>query len=83
MVIALDLTGSLNGTIYLAGFPKYNADKKEIYFDELDYALDTKSKLIRSANWLAQGLILRKYRKAVAILSNLILKKQKKPCLTT
>lgn len=43
MVIALDLIGSLNGTIYLAGFPKYNAEKKEIYFDELDYALDTKT----------------------------------------
>lgn len=60
MVIALDLSGSLNGTIYLAGFPKYNAEKKEIYFDELDYALDTKNKLMRTANWLAQGIILRK-----------------------
>lgn len=60
MVIALDLTGSLNGTIYLAGFPKYNPEKKEIYFDELNYALDTKSKLMRTANWLAQGIILRK-----------------------
>ncbi|HJR99446.1 MAG TPA: DUF4403 family protein [Flavobacterium sp.] len=60
MVIALDLTGSLNGTIYLAGFPKYNPEKKEIYFDELDYALDTKNKLMRTANWLAQGIILKK-----------------------
>lgn len=60
MVIALDLTGSLNGTIYLAGFPKYDAEKKEIYFDELDYVLDTKSTLMRTANWLAQGLILKK-----------------------
>lgn len=60
MVIALDLTGSLNGTIYLTGFPKYDAEKKEIYFNELDYVLDTKSKLMRTANWLAQGLILKK-----------------------
>ncbi|MEO8253205.1 MAG: DUF4403 family protein [Flavobacterium sp.] len=60
MVIALDLIGSLNGTIYLTGFPKYNSEKKEIYFDELNYVLDTKSKLMRTANWLAQGLILRK-----------------------
>lgn len=60
MVIALDLTGSLNGTIYLTGFPKYNPEKKEIYFDELDYVLDTKNKLLRTANWLAQGLILKK-----------------------
>lgn len=60
MVIALALTGSINGTVYLAGFPKYSADKKEIYFDGLDYVLDTKNKLMRTANWLAQGIILRK-----------------------
>lgn len=60
MVIALDLLGSLNGTIYLAGFPQYNAETKEIFFDQLDYALETKSTLMRTANWLAQGMILRK-----------------------
>lgn len=60
MVIALDLLGSVNGTIYLNGFPQYNDLTKEIYFDKLDYVLDTKSKLMRTANWLAQGLVLRK-----------------------
>jgi hypothetical protein len=60
MVIALDLTGSVNGTIYLTGFPQYNDQTKEIYFDKLDYALDTKSALMRTANWLAQGYILKK-----------------------
>jgi hypothetical protein len=60
MVIALDLLGSVNGTIYLAGFPQYNDKTKEIFFDQLDYALDTKNKLMRTANWFAQGLILKK-----------------------
>lgn len=60
MVIALDLSGSLNGTVYLTGFPQYNEATKEIYFDKLDYAIDTKSKLIRTANWLASGMILKK-----------------------
>ena len=60
MVIALDLIGSVNGTIYLNGFPQYDASTKEIYFDKLDYVLDTKNKLMRTANWLAQGLVLRK-----------------------
>lgn len=60
MVIALDVLGSVNGTIYLNGFPQYNPQTKEIYFDKLDYVLDTKSKLQRTANWLAQGFILRK-----------------------
>ena len=64
MVIALEVSGSINGTIYLAGFPKYNADKKEIYFDGLDYVLDTKNKLMRTANWLAQGIILRKIQES-------------------
>ncbi|WP_073412606.1 DUF4403 family protein [Flavobacterium defluvii] len=60
MVIALDVLGSINGTLYLNGFPQYNPQTKEIYFDKLDYVLDTKSKLMRTANWLAQGYILKK-----------------------
>ena len=64
MVIALDLLGTVNGTIYLTGFPQYNEQTKEVYFDKLDYALDTKNKLMRTANWLAQGLVLRKIQES-------------------
>ena len=60
MVIGLDVLGSLNGTVYLTGIPKYNETTKEIYFDQMDYALDTKNKLLQTANWLAQGYILNK-----------------------
>lgn len=60
MIIALDLLGSVNRTIYLSGFPKYNEQTKEIYFDQLSYVLDTKNKLMRTANWLAEGIILKK-----------------------
>ncbi len=60
MVIALDLIGNLNGTVYLTGVPEYKEETKEIYFDKLDYVLDTKSKLVRTANWLASGYILKK-----------------------
>ena len=60
IIIALELLGSLNGTIYLAGFPQYNDSTKEIYFDQLDYALQTKSTLAKTANWLAGGYILKK-----------------------
>jgi hypothetical protein len=62
IVIALDLLGTVNGKIYLTGFPQYDDKTKEIYFDELDYVLDTKNKLMRTADWLAQGLILRKIK---------------------
>jgi uncharacterized protein DUF4403 len=64
MVIALDLLGSVTGTIYLAGFPQYNENTKEIFFDQLDYAIDTKSKLIRAATWLASGYILKKIQES-------------------
>ncbi|HEU0136282.1 MAG TPA: DUF4403 family protein [Flavobacterium sp.] len=64
MVIALDLTGSINGTIYLTGYPQYNQQTKEIFFDQLDYAVDTKSKLMRTANWLASGYILNKIQQS-------------------
>lgn len=60
MVIALEVMGSVSGTIYLSGFPQYNDESREIYFDELEYILDTKDKLMRTANWLAQGVVLRK-----------------------
>src|SRR5690606_10043564 len=60
MIIALDLTGSVNGTVYLSGYPSYNNTTKEIYFDKIDYVLDTKSVLMKTANWLAEGIVLRK-----------------------
>lgn len=64
MIIALDVLGNLNGKIYLAGIPEYNDQTKEIYFDRLDYVLDTKSKLMKTANWLAQGYVLRKFQES-------------------
>lgn len=60
IVIALDVSGSINGTIYLIGIPNYNSITKEIYFDQLEYVLNTKNILLKSANWLMQGTILSK-----------------------
>ncbi|MFV8341744.1 DUF4403 family protein [Flavobacterium sp. XS2P39] len=64
MIIALDVLGSVDGTIYLTGFPQYSDKTKEVFFDKLEYALDTKNKLMRTANWLAQGLILKKIQQS-------------------
>ena len=60
IIIALDITGSMNGTIYLSGIPNYNSITKEIYFDQMDYVLNTKGVLTKTANWLLQGVILKK-----------------------
>lgn len=64
IIIALSLSGSLNGNIYLSGYPNFNALSKEIYFDELNYVLDTKNVLLKSANWLLQGTILNKIKES-------------------
>ncbi|WP_339835516.1 DUF4403 family protein [uncultured Flavobacterium sp.] len=64
IIIALELSGSLNGTIYLSGYPNYNSLTKEIYFDELNYVLNTKSVLLKSANWFLQGTILNKIKES-------------------
>jgi len=64
MIIALDMIGSINGTIYLSGFPNYNAVTKEIYFDQMDYVLNTKGVLTKTANWLLSGMILRKIQES-------------------
>jgi hypothetical protein len=64
MVLALDVLGTINGTIYLTGLPQYNDQTKELYFDKMEYVLDTKNKLIKTANWLVQGLVLRKIQES-------------------
>jgi hypothetical protein len=60
IIIALDISGSINGSVYLSGIPNYNSVTKEIYFDQMDYVLNSKGILTRTANWLLQGVILRK-----------------------
>ncbi|MCC7331103.1 MAG: DUF4403 family protein [Flavobacteriales bacterium] len=64
IVIALELAGSINGTVYLVGVPKFDNATKEIYFDQLEYVLDTKNKLLKSANWLLSGIVLKKINSA-------------------
>lgn len=64
MIIALAVLGSVEGTLYLSGIPQYSEATKEIYFDQLDFVLDTKSTLIRTASWLAQGYILKKFEES-------------------
>lgn len=60
LIIALNMSGTINGTIYLSGTPKYNNQTQEIYFENLDYVLDTKNVLHKSGSWLLNRMILRK-----------------------
>lgn len=82
MVIALELSGSVNGTIYLTGYPQYNETTKEIYFDQLHYVLDTKNKLVKSANWLLSGVVLKKIQESCRYSIQPNLEEGKKQLLT-
>lgn len=60
MIVAAGMTGSVNGTFYLVGVPVYNAAKKEVILDQVDFVLDSKNKLAKAADWLAHGTIVKK-----------------------
>ena len=62
MIVALDMTGSVAGKFYLAGIPSYDTSKQEVYFDKLDFVLDSKNKLISLGDWFAHGLIAKKIK---------------------
>jgi len=64
LIVALSMTGSVNGDFYLSGTPKYNAEKKEIYLDGVDFVLDSKNKLLKAGDWLAHGLIAQKIQQS-------------------
>ncbi|TAF47314.1 MAG: DUF4403 family protein [Sphingobacteriales bacterium] len=60
MIVALNLSGSVNGDFYLTGVPAYDVTTKEIYLDQVDFVLDSKSRLLKIGDWLAHGLIVNK-----------------------
>jgi len=52
MIVGTTLTGSFNGTIYLSGKPYYDSITSSIKLNEVDFDLETKNALIKTANWL-------------------------------
>jgi hypothetical protein len=60
MIVAVNMSGSVNGDFYLTGVPAYDAVKKEIYLDQVDYVLDSKNKILKAGSWLAHGILVNK-----------------------
>lgn len=52
MVIQLRFSGSFQGLVNFFGKPSYNADTKSIEMKEMDYDLQTKNVLLKTAKWL-------------------------------
>nr|WP_295921088.1 DUF4403 family protein [uncultured Dyadobacter sp.] len=55
LVIKAGLKGGINGDIYLKGTPYYDPATQQLSLKGLDYDLDTKNSIIRTAGWLLQG----------------------------
>ncbi len=55
VVIEVGLTGSLHGMIYLTGTPYYEEKSRTIRMKDMDFHLDTRNKLLKSADWLLHG----------------------------
>jgi hypothetical protein len=64
MIIQLGMKGSINGTFYLAGIPNYDSTNQEVYFDQLDFILDSRNKLLKIGDWFAHGIIAKKIKQS-------------------
>lgn len=58
----VSFSGNKKGTIYLNGTPTFNDTTKEITFPDLNFDLETKNKLLKTAKWLFDDLITTKIR---------------------
>lgn len=65
LVVNAKLSGSFNGNIYFIGKPEYNPLKNQIEVKDLDFHIDTRSFLMRSAAWLFSGTIKNQMKKAM------------------
>jgi Domain of unknown function (DUF4403) len=60
VVVNVRLNGSFNGQIYFIGRPEFNPKKNQIEVKDLDFQVDTRNFLMRSASWIFQGTIKKK-----------------------
>lgn len=65
LVVNTKLSGTFNGNIYFIGRPEYNPQKNQIEVKDLDFHIDTRSFLLRSAAWLFSGAIKNQMKKAM------------------
>jgi hypothetical protein len=45
-------SGRVRGTFYLSGVPAFDPEKEELYFENLDYDIQSKNLLLKSSQWL-------------------------------
>lgn len=57
MIIATDVTGNINGKLYFSGLPVYRSNDSSIILKDLQFSVQTKNVLLKSASWLANSSI--------------------------
>lgn len=65
IVVNSRLSGAFNGNIYFIGRPEFNPQKNQIEVKDLDFHVDTRNFLHRSASWIFQGTIKNQMKKAM------------------
>jgi hypothetical protein len=60
LIVALDLDGSVKGRIYLSGVPVYDPATLSIGLSGLDFHVDTRNMLTKTASWLFRSGLVRK-----------------------
>ena len=67
MVIGTTLKGSINGTIYLTGIPYYDKETQTVKIKNIDYDIETKNKLLKTADWLMHGTFIKMIEPAMSM----------------
>jgi hypothetical protein len=67
LIIKAGLVGSVNGTVYLRGKPYYDPTTQTLSLRNLEYDLDTRNQLLKTANWLLKGTFLRRLNEAFRV----------------
>jgi len=62
LILALQVSGGVNGTVYATGTPVFDEGLGMLRFVDLDFTLDTRNVLVKSANWMFHQDILSSLR---------------------
>ncbi len=55
MIIAADVIGTINGKLYFSGMPMYRAVDSSIILKDLQFSIQTRNVLLKSASWLGNS----------------------------
>ena len=62
LVIKAKVEGSIKGYVYMTGKPVYNAEKAEVSLENLDFDLETKNLIQKTAAWLFNAKITKRMK---------------------